>query len=425
MRFLLAASLTLLISPLAKADTYGQTPPPESADLAQCYAWAAEQAESLQIQKEQIYQLEQQVKQILGLALPNVNFNASEKWQDTSGVSGGGVFFQSPQPQVGFSLSQAIFSGFREFAAMKSYKHQGEAAELQLRHARTVLYQTTANAFYLVVNLEEALANARLAVSLSTSRIQELKRFEDLGKSRHSEVTLVESQEAAQEASVESLKGQVDAARALLSFVTGKDMGTAKLVDRIERVRSLGDEETSLGRAYGRSDVLALRKLVSAQEDQVRIAKGAWSPTISFLGNAYVKRNTTLDPIKWDATLTGAVPLFEGGSQLASVRQAKSSLRSAELSLELGMRQARSDIHSAYAALRAAVAGAEAAERAYLKADETYKLEEKEYRLGLVNNLDVLTAMNNLVGAKNAFDGVLIQTKVDLLQLKVAAEELP
>jgi outer membrane protein len=164
---------------------------------------------------------------------------------------------------------------------------------------------------------------------------------------------------------------------------------------------------------------------VEAQKKEVWVAKGAWLPTVSFLGNAYIKRNTTLDPVKWDATIVGSVPLFNGGSQLAAVRQAKSQLSAAQYSLQLGQRQARSDIHTAYAALRAAVAGADAAERAYVKADETYKLEEKEYKIGLVNNLDVMTAMNNLIAAKNAFDQIIVQSKLDLLQLKVSGEELP
>src|ERR1019366_3960095 len=111
------------------------------------------------------------------------------------------------------------------------FKHQGQAAELSLRHAHTVLYQNVVNAFYLVLNLETQLADTTMAVDLATKRLKELKHFEELGKSRHSEVTLVESQEATLEASAEVIKGQIDAARSVLSFLTGKDMGQAKLAD--------------------------------------------------------------------------------------------------------------------------------------------------------------------------------------------------
>ena len=65
-----------------------ETSPPAQAELISCYAWAQEQSESLQMQQEQIYQLEQQFKQALASALPNLSFNATEKWIDTSGLGG-------------------------------------------------------------------------------------------------------------------------------------------------------------------------------------------------------------------------------------------------------------------------------------------------------------------------------------------------
>ena len=124
----------------AQTDAWGApwgTPPPAQADLSECYAWAQEQSESLRMQAEQIYQFEQQLKQALATALPNLSFNASDKWL----ANGGGGIYASPQPQINLALSQPLFSGLREYAAMAASKHQGQAAELQLRHARALLFQ--------------------------------------------------------------------------------------------------------------------------------------------------------------------------------------------------------------------------------------------------------------------------------------------
>ena len=403
----------------AQADAWGGPPPPE-ADLPQCYAWAQEQSESLHMQMEQIYQIEQQFKVALAAALPNLSFNASDKWLDTGGAGS----YTTPQPQVNFALSQTLFSGLREYAAMAASKHQGQAAELQLRHARALLFQDVSNAFYLITSLDAQLANDQMAVELFASRIKELNRFEDLGRSRHSEVVLAESQEAALEAQAEALKGQIAVARELLSFLTGKDLSLTRLTDKLERLHALDPEESLLARAYDRTDVESLHKQMLAQEDQVRLAKGAWAPTVSFLGDYYLKRMAGLDSIRWDAGITAGLPLFAGGGQLAAVRQAESQVSQARYNFELGLRQARTQIHSRYMTLRAAVSSADAAEKAYLKADESYRLETKEYRLGLVTNLDVLQALNSLVSAKTIFDIDVVQTKLNLLQLKAATEEL-
>ncbi len=426
---ILAAALALTAAPLRALPVSTPTlAVSETADLAQCFAWAKEQSESLHMQMEQVYQLEQQFKQALAAALPNLNFNATDKWLDTSslrGASSPSGTFISPQPQVNLAFSQTLFSGFREYAAMSASKHQGQAAELQLKHANTSLYQDVSNAFYLISNLEGQLVNILSAVDLSESRIKELRHWVDLGKSRHSEVILVESQKATYEAQAAALRGQIDVARDLLSFLTGKDMAETKLADRLERVRNLDPEETVLARAQARTDVRALHKQLESQEDQVRLAKGAWYPSVSFLGDYYMKRVSALDPIKWDASITASLPLFSGGSQVAAVRQAKSQVSQAQYDFELGLRQARSQIHSAYNTLRASVFQAAAAEKAYNKANESYNLQLQEYRLGLVNNLDVLTAINSLLSAKLTFDKTAVQSKLDLLLLKAATEELP
>ncbi len=416
-----AAIVSVLLTPAWAQPDAWSPPPPMQADLAQCYAWAQDQSESLHMQQEQIVQLEQQFKQALATALPNLSLNASEKWL----AAGGAGAYVSPQPQVNIALAQPLFTGLREYAAMSASKNLGQSAELQFKHARTLLFQDVSKAFYLAFNLQSQLDNVQDAVTLSASRIAELRRFEALGKSRHSEVVLTESQEASLQAQAESLKGQIAVARELLSFLTGKDLSLTKLDDKLGRVRSLPPEETLLARAYDRTDVQALHKQALAQEDQVRIAKSARLPLVSLLGNYYFYRMPMLEPIRWDAGVTAGLPLFAGGGPLAAIRLAESQVSQARYNFELGARTARTQIHSSYMTLGASMRSTDAAEKAYLKADESYHLELKEYRLGLVTNLDVIQALNSLVGTKTTFDTDLVQTKLALLQLQVSAEELP
>jgi outer membrane protein len=180
-----------------------------------------------------------------------------------------------------------------------------------------------------------------------------------------------------------------------------------------------------LSRAASRTDVLSLREAVDAQQALVRAAESAWYPTANVTGDYYDYRIAFYRPIHWDAGLTINLPIFQGGSSLASLRQAKSQVSQAQYSFEFGLRQARSQIQSAYATLRASVAQSLAAEKSYAKADESYRLDQKEYRLGLVTNLDVLTALNAVLSAKLIYDQTVVQSKLNLLLLKVSDEELP
>jgi outer membrane protein len=415
----------LICLALLTPSLHAQEAPPAEADLDGCYAWARQRSETLRIGEEGVRQLEAQFRQALAGALPSVSFNASDKWLDTSGTPSGGTSAASPQPQVNFSLSQTLFSGLREYSAMSAARHLGRSADLQLRRARAALFRDVSGAFYLVVSLETQLEDTNAAVALSADRVKELRDRVALGRSRRSEVVLVESQKASLEASAEALRGRIAVARELLSFLTGRELAGTALRDKIERLRSVEPEDALLARAAERSDVQALHQAVLAQEAGVRAAKGTWWPTVSLTGNYYLKRMTMLDPIKWDVGVAGSLPLFAGGGQLAGVRLADSQLESARAAHELGLRQARSDIRGAAAALRAAVAVTDTSEKATLKAEEAHRLVAQEYRLGLVNNLDVISAMNSLVAAKSAFDASVVQAKLELLKLKVATEERP
>src|SRR5262249_42636218 len=147
-------------------------------------------SESLQISVEQIQQIEQQYRQTLGSVYPNLALYGSERWQ---GNHGAGAFSPTSTPQVNLTLTQPIFSGFREYAAMRGYKHQGKAAELQLKFANQQLFQDVATAFYQILNLEKNLLDTKDLLAMTEDRVKELRTREQLGKSRVSEVLSVES----------------------------------------------------------------------------------------------------------------------------------------------------------------------------------------------------------------------------------------
>ena len=110
---------------------------------------------------------------------------------------------------------------------------------------------------------------------------------------------------------------------------------------------------------------------------------------------------------------------------LAQVRFAQSQWRAAKDNASLVYRQARSQIRTDYVTLKAALTQLQTLQEAYEKARDAYKLEVREYRLGIVDNLTVLLAMNTMQSAQLSMDQTAVQIKVDFLQLKVATEELP
>ena len=407
----------------AQAPSQSAPPPQRALDLTQCYQLAKKQSETLRIETEQIDQAEQQFRQVFASVLPNISFQASQKYQQRN--AGGGGLTPTSSPQVNFLLTQPLFSGFREYAAMRSFKHEGMKNKLLLDFAARQLFQNVAGAFYLVLSLEKNLEDARTLRDFTNDRAGELRQRERLGKSRVSEVLTVESQVETLDAQIESIKGQIAAARELLSFLIGEDASDAALADDLPALPSVESEEALLRKALGRADVQAADEEAKAQWEQVQIAKGAWYPTASFTGDYYLKRIPFYQSIHWDAMFGASLPIFSGGGMVAQSKQAESQWRAAEDAAGLAYRQARSQIRTAYLAFASAVAQSRTLAEAYRKAKDSYRLQTREYRLGIVDNLTVLQALNDMQSAKLGMDQTAIQIKIDYIQLKVATEEMP
>lgn len=418
--FLLVAGMALPLRSEVVATASADT-----LDLTQCYELAKKQSETLQISVEQIEQIEQQYKQTFASVMPNLSLNASQKWQEAGAPGTPSSFIATSNPQANLILTQPLFSGFREYAAMRGYKHEGKAAELQLKFADQQLFQNVASAFYQILSFEKNLTDTMDLLAMTEDRAKELRARERIGKSRVSEVLSVESQLASVKSQIEAVRSQIAVEREVLAFLIGQDASTVKLQDELTDLPPAQTEEAVLAKASSRSDVRSARETEQAQHEQIKIAWGAMYPQIGFVGDYYLYRYSLYRPIHWDATFNASLPIFSGGGQVAAVRLAESQWRAADDNARLVFRQALSQIRTDFLSLQFATSEFSPLREAYEKARDSYKLELREYRLGIVDNLTVLQAMNAVQSAQVSLHQTGYQIKLDYLQLKVATEELP
>ena len=420
----------VLAGPWPLAVAFGAGAPPKELTLAECYRLAARQSESLMIQSEKIVQLLEKYKAGRGAVLPNIRFLYTEFFQDTTGVdtSIGGVgntLTRSERPEAKLQLAQPLFSGFRDWAGLAYFKSQKEKEEFIYRRAKEDLFQGIANAFYLVIQGEKDLENVRSIMGLSRERVDELDSRVRLGKSRESEVLNAESQLASLRAQEESLQAQLATDRERLSLLVGTSLEGVRLVDPMTVPSVPGSLENYLSAVSTRTDIQALQKEVESKTKLLKAAKRAHSPTIDLLGSYYLKRVGFQEPIDWDVLVTLGVPIFQGGATQAAVREAASELREAEWNLKRAARETTSQIRQNYMNLKSSISQVSAFEKAYQKVAESYRLNVKEYRHGLVNNLEVLQTMNLMQDAKRNFDRTVVQTKLNMIDLEVSTERVP
>jgi outer membrane protein TolC len=219
------------------------------------------------------------------------------------------------------------------------------------------------------------------------------------------------------------VKGNAAVAREGLSFVVGEDLSTRPLLDVYPNKVSAPPLEDSLKKSQTRSDIRAAQERVLSGRYAVNVSRADYWPDVDATGNYYTHRRGFQSDIDWDATIDVGVPIFQGGAVAAQTNFAKSQLRVAEFDLSQTERFAQSDVRRAHIKLQSSISKISALEDSFKKAERSYRLHTKEYRLGLVDNLDVLSALRDLVNRKLDLNQAVLQSKLDLLALLVATEE--
>jgi len=377
----------------------GQPPPREEArllTLADCFALALQRSEVVAIQQELIKENEGRFLQALSGALPRASFEASKKRQDGTG---GSAFTLRDVPERKFVFSQPLFSGFKEFAAMAGARAERRQRRHEEARAEQLLFVDVSDAFYLVREQREDLAALEAIRAALIGRLEELADRERLGRSRPSEVVSAKAQLRRLEAEIELVRNREVTARQLLEFLTGLAR-VEGLADLEVSPPQLASENEYLAKASLRPDVRAAEEAWHVAKKEARVAQASFWPDVDVEGNYYTRRVGASSGVDWDVLLTVNVPLFQGGETAGAVRTASSEARQAKLRFEQTQREAALDIQDTYATLQAAMTRHAVLAKALDASEENYRLQQEDYRLSLVNNLDVLQALEELLTAR-------------------------
>lgn len=424
---------TFAASVLVLSPAFGADPGAPPLTLKEAFRKAGQSSEQIRMQAERVEQMRARYRQVRGGVLPNVRVIGTSTIQDTSGTGGGGddgtdvrgTLTQRERSEARINATQPIFQGFKEFAALSSLRADERREELLLQRQATLLFQQVAESFFRVVQLETELVDLRVLMKLAGERIRELQERVELGKSRTSETSTAESQMAIYRAQEAGILGDIAVAREQLSFLIGEPLGAAAVKDDIGLPTEPPPIDDLLQRVGDRSDVAALREEVESRRAALGVAKASYWPSLGVSGNYYLKRPGFQEEIDWDAVFTLSAPIYQGGAVRGLHLEARSRLREAEHGLARQKRLVETDVRQTHALLVSSIEEARRLEDAVKKSRRSYELLVRDYRLGLTNNLDVLQAMNSLQTVKRDFDLARLQSKLNLLNVRLAVEMTP
>ncbi len=387
--------------------------------LADCYALALKQSETIAIRQELIAEAEHRFTRALSDILPRASFSSSDKRQDGTD---GSAFTLKEVPERKFVFSQPLFSGFKEFAAMRGTKAERRQRTHEKHRAEQLLLADVSDAFYLVLEKRQEIQVLGVSRQALLERIEELQGREQLGRSRLSEVVSAQALAYRVEAELEQVRSEEAVAGQLLEFLTGKEK-IGGLADSDPFPPSVEGEEHYLAQAVSRWDVQAAQEETAVAEEEVKVQKADYWPTVDLEGNYFVERVGASEEVDWDAALKVDVPIYQGGQVRGAVRQAQSQAAQARLRFSETRRRAIQEIRDSYARFRAALGRTEALTRALDATQESYLFQVQEYRLNLVGNLDVLEELQVLQEARRDLIRAQFEAKRLYWSLKVASGE--
>lgn len=425
---LLASSLFFCLAALGNAETIrlSEKDKEESLQgkpltLEDCYVLALKQSETIAINSELINEAEAHFLQSLGTLLPNVSFEVNKNVKDLK--DNASALYLGESSEQKFVFKQTLFSGFKEIAGMAGSKLEKSQRKNELIRAKQLLFTDVSDAFYLLMEVREDLKILQTIRQTLLGRIHDLEKRVRLGRSRKSEIVNTEAQLYSVSADIELAKSQEAVARQLLGFLTGRPI--ENIVDSENDILDSKSESDYLAMAELRPDVQALKLAWEVAKKKVIIARSDFYPTVTLESNFYSYRTTAPVDSKWDVLFKIGVPIFKGTQTFGAVKEAQAKARESELQFIRARRSAKLDIEDAYVRLKYIISRNKALRKVLLAYEMNYVLQKEDYQLSLINNIDVLIAIQTLEQARRNYRQTLLEISRLYWQLRVATGQIP
>ena len=417
-----------------------QAPPGEAAPgaegaltLAECFRIAVEKNERIGRAQEEFTQALLLKRTALSNVLPRVTLEDTYYRQNAvdlpvTGGTGSAFSFASDRNELLVKLKQPIFSGFRDQNFLAYSRSNIEAFQHGLEESKRLLYGSVAEAFYSALQRQGEVRTLEDSVAVERERLREVQARQEVGLARRTELLLVQSQLSDDEAKLTRARNDLQLAREQLVFLMGVPL-ERPLQDDVTLPEALGDAPPPVEEALAqRSDMRQRAETVRAARRQVAVARGEHFPTLELEANRYVDRrnySTFQQETDWSAELSFTFPIFDGGRVRANVLTAYSKLQQAVLLHDELARQIGLELQNAWLTLQSDLARLKTLEASVASSDENYRLLQEEYRGGLANNLEVITAQNLLLSTSLDRERQKYQVGLDWIALQLAQGRLP
>ena len=382
--------------------------------------WALTQAyqnnPQLNSQRASVRATDETVPQALSGYRPRVSLTATagEQYLDTttktSGASGIATYSQASGnigvQSYGGTITQPLLNGFGTSSRTRQAEQLVSSARETLRLSEQTILLNAATAYMNLIRDAAILDLQRRNVEVLQEQLRQTRDRFSVGEVTRTDVAQSESRLAAARAQMLTAESNYTTSRSTYRQMIGVEPGTLAPASPVDRLspQSLpaGDHRSARPAPLGHDRDVQRRCGGVPGQDRGEFALSDAQPGRQRAAELWLVSRRWLSCNNFTGSVVGqlAVPVYQGGTEYATIRQAKETLTQRRTDLDTARDQAQQTLVQSWGQLEAAKAQIQATTTQVNAAEIALNGVREEARVGQRTTLDVLNAQQELVNAR-------------------------
>jgi outer membrane protein len=314
---------------------------------------------------------------------------------------------------------QTLYNGGKNQANINRAKNQVMAERATLIAQEQSSFTNAVNAYVGVILAQQTLDLNRNNEIVLSKQLQATNDRFRVGEITRTDVAQAEAALAGATAQRETSEGQLETARGTFQQIIGV-LPPADLIPPQPLALGLSNETEAIALAVTNNpQVIAAQFNDAAAKDAIDVAFSALLPTVTLQGQIFQQNNVS----SWSTQSNGyqvtanlTVPIYQGGTEYAGVRQARQLEQQTQRQVDDARRTAVQNAVQSWETLVAARAAAESTRSAIRANEIALEGVEREAIVGSRTTLDVLNAQQQLLNSRTS----LVQNLAQLVNASYA-----
>lgn len=308
---------------------------------------------------------------------------------------------ESKSYSLHLSLNQSIYNGGYNLAHLKYQRANRRWNEEGYSLTKASLVWEIKQRYYNLLKSKRILEVRGGAVKRSEEQLKKAENLYRLGSVTISDVLKAKVQLGKDKLALIDAQNQLKQARSELNHSLGLPINSPlEIVDDLEQIGKEVDHKEIIATALRSHPEIQMAKAgVERAEGSLSMAKGGRLPRLSISGGyswsnekASEAKNLLHRDYTWTIGGTVTLPLFDGLSTKANIREAQEGLVNARLKLNQTQRKVKLDIQEALLEMAKAKESLQITKESLSAAREDLRLAQEKYKLGSVTMLELLDA---------------------------------